>query len=226
MGVLRGATINPDKRGRVFKMPVVGTDLVYELIVKGSVGGTPTVNVFGYYNVGFSPSLPGAGVLNGLFDSQVMAAWSALTSTAVTLTEVSSRRLNNLTDFNTFPISQVGLVIGDRGTDFSAFKIGLIRSTKETRSGHKRIAGLVEIQTTASGNLIDAATLTLLTTLAGDFASQLLAGGDDFRPCIIGGKYDTVPDPPVLKPEADWVYNPLSAVTASSRVTSQVSRKG
>lgn len=206
-------------------MPVVGTNLVYELIVKGTVGVTETVNVFGYYNVGFSPDDPASGTLNGLFDSMVMAEWSALVSTAVNLNEVSSRRLNNLSDFDTFPIAQGGAVVGDRSPDFNAFKMGMVRSTKETRSGHKRIAGLVETQTAAGGNTLEPATLTLLTNLASKFASQLLAGGDDFRPCIIGGKYDTSGPTPVLKPEADWLYNPITAITASNRVTSQTSRK-
>lgn len=206
-------------------MPVIGTTPIYEVIVKQDYAGGNVFNVFHYHNTSGTPSGSGASILNSLIETGVIPSWAALVHTGLTFLELETRRLNNITDFDVEILGATGARVGDAGPNFAAFNFRFNRGTKETRSGAKRLAGVLESDTAAGGNVIVASTITLMEVVAADFAEVFTSGLESFTPVIVGGKYDSTVDPPVLKPEADWVFNDISGILVRGRVTSQVSRK-
>lgn len=206
-------------------MPLVNTAKIYELVISGVQSGGAFNHVLHYINDGLSTSDPGSVVLVNEWVSQVSADYVALVSSTVQIDTLSCRRLNNITDFKETPVTLTGAIGGDRTPRFTAWRIDKVRATKETRSGSIRIPGVTEADTLTSGSQLTVAALARLTTLAGTLGNNIIQGGDAFQMVIVGNKYDTTQDPPVLKAEGLWSYNRISALSAIGAVTSQVSRK-
>jgi hypothetical protein len=97
---------------------------------------------------------------------------------------------------------------------FTAAGIRLNRTTKETRNGYKRIAGMGEEDTT--GNTWTTAYTILLLALAGYMDDIITIGTQSFYPVIAKQK--------PLFPEI-WITNRIDSCTVNPFITSQVSRK-
>lgn len=206
-------------------MPAVATDLIYELIVTHIIGTTESSNILGYFNDDPTPADPAADDLISGFLGDIIPAWTALINSRVSVIEISARRLNNITDFSTQTLSTPGARVGDSSTNFAAFKVNKNRLTKETRSGWMNIMGVSEDDTSPSGQVLEAASLARLNTLAVALQTELTPTVNRFKPVIIGNRYNYATTPPTLNPEASWVYNLIQTITSAPKVTSQVSRK-
>lgn len=104
--------------------------------------------------------------------------------------------------------------------NYVAFPIRLIRTTKETRSGYKRIPGASEqmAEANAWSTTVAAAWAAFAPDLADPFQDT---GLNDWSPVIVR---TTLLGEPIENP-AQYVYNPVSNAIFINRVTSQVSRK-
>lgn len=201
------------------KMPAVGNNAVYELVVEMNIAGNQLRNVF-YYWSQIDPA-PGDGSddLNAAFESTIIPLWQPCVSDDVSFTGLNTRRLNNLTDFNFRTISALGGNVGTNVANFVAATIRLIRQTKETRNGSKRIGGLTEDLVVS--NRLETAAEPLFEALGSGFTDILSGGGFLFNPVIVGGKR------PLGVPavEADWIYNLIVGHEVESLITSQRSRR-
>lgn len=202
-------------------MPEVAAGFLYEVIVTGLIGGVTTKNVFWYFNTG---PVKGAEDVFDAFVSKVDTNWSALVSVNWDGETVDVDEVTSLDNFFTGVVAIDGIVAGESLPGFNAFSLSFSRSTKETRDGRKRLAGVAESQQ-SSGNL-DAATVTLLTTLTTSFTDSLTVDGGSIAPVIVRKTFVDPPTvPPTLNPPEDWIYNPINGGVPSSKVTTQNSRK-
>lgn len=120
----------------------------------------------------------------------------------------------DLADVNVDPTIANGTVVGAASTSFVAATIRLDRTTKETRNGSKRVAGMVEENT--NGQTWTGAFKLILDDLATGMAADISTVGGVFRPVIAR--------PPSIA-EPLWTINDVASALASNDVSSQVSRK-
>lgn len=206
-------------------MPAVGTDPIYELTVNYAKGLGVAASVF-YYN---RVTIPDSGtaaqaLINGWVD-QVAGDWQAMANDLWSITSLRARRLNDFIDFAESPVSLPGARNGPAAPAFVTFKLRFNRSTKETRSGHKRFPGVSEDDTDNSGNNLVTTATNNLTAVANALAQDITEGAETFQQVIVGNKVDNSGPTPVLRPEADWIFNGIQSITVGGNVSSQVSRK-
>lgn len=206
-------------------MPVVATDLIYELIVSGNDGFRDFNNVLYYFNDDPTPADPASADLLTEFGTVVLGPWLALINDRINIIQTSARRLNNLTDFATSDFSVFGGITGDSAPSFVAFHFNKTRLTKETRSGWLHVMGVSEIDTSPGGEGLTATALTRADNLAAVLEATLTPTTNSFDPVIVGNKYDYTTDPPTLRDESQWIYNGVAGFSSAIRVSSQVSRK-
>lgn len=130
-------------------------------------------------------------------------------------TQLLLQNINNDLEFLSYTPGGVvdGLRAGETYPSFVAWKFRLVRATRATRHGHKRIAGIVEGD--ANGNQAAPAIVADLNNLATAMSQNLFWGlGQTATPVILG-------TPPPVGPVA---INYISTVLFEG-VTSQVSRK-
>lgn len=202
-------------------MPEVASGFLYQVTLTGLIGGVTTKNVFWYFNTG---PVKGAEDVHTAFNSQVDTAWSNLASVNWDgeLLEVDEVTADN--NFFTGAVAIDGVVAGESLPGFNAFSISLSRSTKETRDGRKRLAGVAESQ--QSSGTLDGATITLLGIVKDRFTESLTVDGGSIAPVIVRKTFVDPPTvPPTLNPPEDWIYNPINGGVASTKVTTQNSRK-
>lgn len=200
-------------------MPAVGTSPIYELIVEQRMGLQSIKNVF-YYNASTPPvTNEGSNRLIDAFTLVVLPVWETEVSVNLTFEAFKARRLNNLLDFAETTGTNTGDLTGTRAANFVAAKLKYIRTTKETRNGWKRIAGLT--QTQAQNNSLTTQGQTDMDALAVAFSSNIANGGLVFDPIIVGGKRPGG----VPAAESAWIWQDIDDVQAQSDLTSQTSRK-
>lgn len=206
-------------------MPVVGTNPIYELTVNYDVAGVNGSNVY-YYERNTVPATSVAfqELIDGYLD-QIVPTWADLTNSRTSITTIECRRLNDLADFGESPIGIPGNVVDDQLPSFVAYAIRLNRATKETRSGAKRYPGVGEADTNPGGSALNAGAIIRLEALATALAVPITEDGETFTQVIVGNKIDRSGPTPVVRPEADWIFNGIQSITVKSRVTSQASRK-
>lgn len=201
-------------------MPVVGTSPVFEIIHRQLMHGQAIVNVY-YYALQageLSDNIP--NLLQGFADN-VVAQVEAVQSEDVLHIELEAKRLNDLDEFGVLDLTPI---TGDITASaplpiFNAGSIKLLRSTKITKSGSKRIAGIVEAH--VDDDVINATGETAWLALAAELGSSYSEGGQTFYPVIVGGK--TLDGVPVG--EGSWIYNFVSGGQLNYNVTTQNSRK-
>ena len=194
-------------------MPSVVNEL-FKVTMSGSYVSQVWNNVFWYYNT------TGVGNLNlpnvaDSFDSEVTPDMAAAMNANVTLTNIRVAHVNGeLADYNRTPSVTSGTNAGADCPPFIAAGIRLLRTTKETRNGYKRIVGMVEEDMTATTWL--GGYQTLLSNLATAIEEALDMGGslDNLDPVIVRTVTPT-----------SWVYNPLAGTQIVARPTTQNSRK-
>lgn len=202
-------------------MPVVGAGFLYQVTVTGSVGGITTKNVFWYFTTG--PQKDAADVATA-FIAEVETNWEAAVSVNWNGLVLDVDEVTSQSNFSTEAITFGGTQIGESLPPYDAFSIQLSRSTKETRSGRKRLAGVSELSQ-SSGNII-ASQITNLIAVKDDFIEDLTVAGGSVPPVIVRKTFVDPPTvPPSHNPPDEWLYNPLDGGIVSSKVTTQNSRK-
>lgn len=204
-------------------MPVIGSEDVFEIIDYQTRATETFTNVYYYFQQ--SAANPATASAVGVaFQTQVLPFILAIQSVSILHTRLEVQQLGSLNNFAEVILSNAdGEVTGENMPTFIAAPFRLFRDTKETRSGWKRIAGMVEEN--IAGDFFEATYLSALQTAANGLETSLTPSGFTLFPCIVGGKYDTTQDPPVLKPPTQWVYNLIQGIEAVNRVTTQNSRK-
>ena len=127
---------------------------------------------------------------------------------------VFSTFFGTLPDLPVAPTSTTGTLVGEDTASFLAFAFRLNRSTKDTRNGSKRFAGLTEDRIT--GNFVDTGFTTLMDAFAPQMALALDSGTNLYDPVIFS--------PPNMAHVGNLV-NTIDSVTSIATVTSQRSRK-
>jgi len=206
-------------------MPLVKDALIYQLVVSGQVSGRVWNNITYWKNDGLSPSDPGSDSLTNKILENVVPAYEALMNQNTNVTLLDAKRLGSLTDFDAVPLAVIGDEIGDAAPPFAAFQIKKIRATKELRSGAIRVPGVSEQSLTVNGRTLEAAAVTAVEALAVQYGANQTDGGNVWQQVLVGNKYDTSVDPPVLRDEGDWTWTRIAALSVPNQITSQVSRK-
>jgi len=202
-------------------MPAVGSGSLFEIRLYSSFLGVACQNVFWYYG-DFVPDTVFAVNVEGAFENEVAASWEASVSASwdsvrVTCDEVTSNQNFFDAGSNIGPGTQAGETLSPQ----ACFGIRLLRSTKDTRSGWKRLVGVIE--TAQVNGKITSAQDALLDTLGQDFRTDLVVGAETVSPVIVRKVY--LGDPPVLQDPIFWIYNEIASHVVLEDITTQNSRK-
>ena len=193
-------------------MPVPTGGLLKVRLQYNSVGQA-CENVFYYWNSLNVEPASFAGLIAD-FNLKVVDKLALIQSTDVTYNfVVMSTVLGTLPDFPGVPTQADGDLLGERSTSFQACQFRLNRTTKDTRNGAKRFAGLTE--DFMAGNFVTSAYETLMET----FAPQLAL------PLVSTNTYDPVIFSPVKPTRPTLFVNLVDSVSAITLITSQRSRK-
>lgn len=202
-------------------MPTVGSGSLFRIKLFGEIHGQQTLNVFWYYRA-ISPDTHDAVDVVAAFENGVAAHWEALVSSAWDGTLVECDELTSLSNFFTSATNiGPGTASGESLGPFVCFDIRLLRTTKETRSGRKRIAGVTENQQNAG--VLESGTLTTLNLLAEDFDDALAVDLENIDPVIVRQTRD--PDTGELEPVTSWIYNLVADAEGQTNTTTQGTRK-
>jgi len=205
-------------------MPQINGDFVFKVThVQSKSGGQQVLNIY-HYHFPDLPLRPDSQAVAEAFDAEMVPVIAAIQSVGVVHERIDVELLGSLTDFYSMPTTVTnGDLSGEALPVFNAFRFDYIRSTKETRSGSKRICGILESQ--VSGDFLDATAQAAADVVAGYMESPITPGIFSVSPVIVGIRYDKSEIPWVELPVSQWVYNPVAGVIANSEVTTQNSRK-
>lgn len=186
---------------------------VYRLIDNQTYLSGITKNVYYYEHVAGSG---GADDLITAFILDVLLAIRNVQSAFLTHESFEAYNLDNLADFNAVPVTTggAGAVAGEGMPRFNAWGFQLVRTTRFTRNGAKRIGGVAEASQNggvpASASVTDALT-DVATAIGGSIDDTV---GNEFAPVIVRLTVDDLVD----------VKNPVSGALYK-RLTTQNSRK-
>lgn len=206
----------------VVKMPLVGTNALFQITEHQSYSGSTPVNVFWYRTN--SAAVVTASVINTAFQTLVSTARRAISNprwSSLTIEVLQVNSIDNFGEFSSYGAGTYSTGTTEDAASMLAAPIRLFRSNLETRSGWKRCAGLSEGM--LEGNTLTAAYLALVQTYADLLDNVLSAGGESHTPVIIRKTRDPITK--VLLPAIDWIYNPIGSAVALDRVSTQNSRK-
>ena len=195
-------------------MPTPTNGLV-QVTMKGTFLGQTSDNVFYYWDSTNSPIGDMQGIANA-FDALVFPEWSAITAATYFYSEIVVRDvlgLNN--DFTRAPSVGTGTRAGDEAPSWASARVRLNVTNKETRTGFKRLGGLVEA--VKDGNFLLPAFITDVQTFADLLDNSLVVGAQTYAPVVYG--QGTKADP------TRQVVNPIISALALSDVGPQNSRR-
>lgn len=202
-------------------MPIVGDGSLYQIKDFQLRGSDQFLNVYHYY-LDVPPdtidAIDIAGAWHALFALQIPQLQPpVITHTTLVVDELTSNQ-----NFVEIPaLTGAGTLVGVELASYQAASFRLLRTTKETRSGWKRMAAGTE--DVIGGNAWSIPFIAELEEFAGVLGAFLDLGVNRPYPVIVGKTYTG--DPPVLNPPNQWLYNPISAVEAVTIVTTQNTRK-
>lgn len=182
------------------------------------------LNVFSYDILSISPSLTLAGSGDEIAEAWLASfgpIWANIISSSYLMSHMKIEIYENPLDFweGDFATAQAGTQSGSIMPAFTAWGFKLSRSSRLSRNGSKRFAGVTE-SNVDNGNPI-AGILTYLDGVA-DWMGQTHVF--DFGPGDVLN-IELAPVIPHYVPLSDtWVFNPITSV-AFTRVTSQNTRK-
>lgn len=202
-------------------MPAVGGGSLFKIVVHSRFLGVDGQNRFWYV----SPEAPNTiNIVNvvAAFENAVAATWEVVAHEGWDAFKIVAEEVTSIANFfegssNIGP----GTEAGEAMPPFVTFTIRMNRTTKETRSGWKRLAGVTE--TTQVSGILLAARLAELQALADDFAQDLTPMGGTLVPCLVRQTFTG--EPPVLNDPSDWIYNFVSSASALDRLGTQNTRK-
>lgn len=155
---------------------------IYQILDKQTLLGQEVLNVYYYKSDG------GSGLqaedLGDAFIDQMLPDIVAMQSNELVHTEIQVNCVTNLDDFHIHPLvtGNIGEFTQSVNDPFGAYGFELIRSTRATRNGSKRIGGVPD--TVVTDGVISSGAITLADTLATTMGGNLIAGGADFTPQI------------------------------------------
>lgn len=202
-------------------MPIVTSGLYRVTFGYLTSSGNPAYNVLYYHNTLSDDTI--AEQIWGVMDTVMVPLFQACHYAAYLCDNLKVEPIfSQNVPYEAVPTSQAGTLFlsGDPLPGHIAASIRLFRSTRETRSGWKRVSGFSEGY--IAGN-----------TISSDLADALnaLATGLGSRQTVVG--YGFI-DPVLVRPpgtyaagvQTGWVMNPVSSASAVlNRVTTQNSRK-
>lgn len=203
-------------------MPVVGSNPIFEIKLKQFYLQRNVLNVFHYRAI--EGTAPTASAVANSFELQKVDAIISIQNSGLEHTAIEVIELTAVDNF-----IEVGLtgVIGElTGTSMAAFfasSFRYLRTTRETRGGWKRFAGLTE--EVIDGNDFVATFETAAAAVATELAANMPVGILNLRPIILSPRYTALPVVNPL-PVDEWVYNDVAGVQFVDRVTTQNTRKG
>lgn len=194
-------------------MPIPTGGLLKVRLLQNYVGQN-LENVYYYWNQ--ANSEPASFVALGAdFNLKIVDTIALLQDTGLIFQSVvMSTVLGTLPDLPISPTTATGALTGEDTTSFLAFAFRLNRTTKETRNGSKRYAGLTE--TNVIGNFVTPAFETLMDTFTTQLALAIDSGVALYDPVIFS--------PPNLTHTGNLV-NIIDSATKFSTITTQRSRK-
>ena len=202
-------------------MPLVSNGSLFKLVDYQTYTGQEVTNRYWYYST-VAPSTIPASEIADLWEA-IFTAWlppvqsALLDHTRITVDEVTS--IANFVDrASALPN---GTLIGPGAPSYIAAKIRLFRTTKETRSGWKRIG--VPREEDLLTNTWEAAYLNQLQALAAVMNDPLVATGGTAEPVLVRETKDPVTGNP-LAPSL-WIYNLIATAAAEPNSTTQNTRK-
>jgi hypothetical protein len=202
-------------------MAVVGSNSLFELRVYSELLGVNIQNRFWYFAEEPPDTLLASAVVTA-FETEVAANWEGSVSEDWNGVRITCDELTS--DQNFFDGAcgiGPGTQSGDNMPPQACAGLRLLRSTKATRSGWKRLSGLLESHNT-DGKLSAQAQTDFGYVLA-DFLTDLTVGAYVAEPVLVRKTYTG--DPPVLNAPTAWVYNSIGSGVVIDDITTQNSRK-
>lgn len=175
---------------------------IYEVKLAAQHRGQNFLNVFLYRQT--TDSGGDAGNLAELIKTDLVPAMIQVQSSDTQYITATVVNLDNISDFWTEIISDIGTLSGDAMPSHDAWSFIYLSSKQLRRSGGKRVGGLTEATQTAG--LPTALMLISLTLLAVMFEATLADGGNAWQPVL---KQQTTPRGFVPKA---YEYNTISGV--------------
>lgn len=202
-------------------MPQVDDQIIYEIKDYQTAGGQEILNVWHYRGTGLYN--PVAEIVATAFATDVITQILTTQNTGVVHTSVEVTELTSVSNFFTLSLSgYTGGVTGSNMAQFLAYSLRMVRTTRDTRGGWKRIVGLIEENVT--GGTFTAGFLSDIDDVAAAAADFLAVGIGSLTPIILSKRYSELPVRELL-PVDEWYFNDVSNVLAINRITTQNSRK-
>lgn len=200
-------------------MPLVLDGTLLRFTVTADLGDQDVKNVYHYYaNVEISQ-----GDLRPMvteFNQTVLAPMLERQHVGYELRFV---KLEELTGVRFVDVAQTatGDAITERLATFSTVRVKFPRTSKETRSGYKRIAGLIDAD--VNGDFLDANAQEAWLEAVQGMGENLTveSTGQDMAPVILGIRYDTDGQP---LPVSEWEWQYITDVFVEDLIGTQVSR--
>jgi len=184
---------------------------IYRLKHTQELAGQQVINVYFYEHAAGSG---GAEDLNVAFILDVLPAVRDIQAQSLIHVSLEAENVDDLVDYALHSFTGVnGLQAGEYLASFVAWSFIQNRTSKATRHGHKRVAGVVEGAVT--NGIATAGQITVLNAYAEAVGSDIEdATGNTFSPVIVRNPDD----------EPTRIVNPVSSA-AYQRLTTQSSRK-
>ncbi len=202
-------------------MPVVGSGSLFEIVDFQQRAADQILNRYWYY-ASNPPDFAAASDVANQFEF-IFQVWlppvqpDVISHTIIRVDEVTSS-----TNFLERPSAiPDGTLIPPELASYQCAGIRLLRTSKETRSGWKRIAAGNE--DAIGGNNWGGAFQALLDNLAGVMNDPLIVGAAVCNPVIVRKTVDPVTGE--LEPPTDWIFNLIASAEAKTFVTTQNTRK-
>jgi len=178
--------------------------------------GQEVINTWAYESF---DSTATATELAALFQDTRVADLQTIQSDQLTHSSVQVFNLDDLTDFATSIAVNSGTLTGNCMPPFVCYAFRFIRATRETRHGHKRIAGVAE--TSVLNGVVESSFTTTLQSVGTHFADTLTGESATYIPRIYRrAKLTTGGGGP-------WAasFHPIVSVETELILSSQNSRK-
>lgn len=195
-------------------MPTCSDGLV-QIVMTTVYNDTEALNVFYYWNGTNTPVLDLAGVLSA-FDAKVFPDIANIFNVGTSIGTMEARDVFGSTpDKFKVPSVGAGTVVGEIVNNFTACRINLLPTTKETRRGYKRFGGISE--SSVAGNGLTTAFKTVVEGVGNLLDDDLTVGAETYSPVIFGG--------PTASNPTRSVANYISSTAVPNKQVSQGSRK-
>lgn len=202
-------------------MPAIGSNSLFEVVDVQSRGVDEILNRYWYF-ASVAPGSAAAGDVATQFEN-IFSVWLPPVQPDVLSHDII--RVDEVTSISNFierpSVIPDGALLPPELASYQCAAIRLLRTTKETRSGWKRIAAGNE--DAIGGNNWGPAFQGLLDNLAAVMNDHLALPGVDADPVIIRKTYDSGTGE--LNPPTLWIYNFISSAEAKTQVTTQNTRK-